>query len=1329
MDKKNKRRRTEARTIYARQRNKHMVCIGDAFDQWRTLKTEKELKTDAEVAKFLLQREEHAEEFTDSTMDVSEVLQQSPHNMSIGDEDIWPIDDNERNDLRNSVIDWADESGGLSFADDSQDEDYAPPISIRFVTELLGGDTYVSYSVVLPALCHLSRLMEISEDDPAYVVKFKTTFRTDLDTRKSNANLPYLKTATVLDPRFKDLKCLPETERQEVWRSLTRLLKEQEPQDARSPSPTENDGEDEDEEGSQSDQSEQHQQPQDAQIASPTEGDGEDEDEEGSQSDQSEHKEGQSDHSEEHQQPQDALSPSPTENDGEDEDEEGSQSDQSEEHQKPQDARSPSPTEMMEKTRTKKEAKPQDAQIASPTESDGEDEDEEGSQSDQSEHKEGQSDHSEEHQQPQDALSPSPTENDGEDEDEEGSQSDQSEEHQKDCKDSKYFILPLPKGPNFFFIKRSDWQKLRSKQKKRQFKTLDWTNIVAAGVRSVHPYCSFAFKRHDVKIIGSTRKSSVFTCSGSCTFKKCPVKVTVVIKSEISLKAHVYFEGSSVLHSNEIKRRPVRGAARGQLAEKLSSTLPRTEFLKSLKEIPPKVYEAGCRDNVPKPSKRQNPMMSLQKMFEEEKQMDDKVIQRINLEPAGAMFWSLQSQHIFYKRAREDIAYLDATGSIIKRAKGGPKPYYVYELVIRSPEKGGSPFPVATYVTTDHTTASVSYFLASFMTDCVKVVGPKAKTSPIMYMCDGSIVLLQAISINLCGYSLKEMISYYYEVVTGQAKQSTPILPIMHRCLSHIMKNAKTLCKKHAPKHYHLCMHIVGALSQKNDLRSIDELIISSAVVFCSQCTGENVDKHFNNINKILSQMGKDDSEYTGEGQEEDLIDTCPTPFDNHFNQLIQNAELDNTGEPNPYYCPDFVTMLRRNLLPQIVLWSKLLLGDLGRHGNGPFYEKMSLRFQKLCQKSTQNYSRDNMTQGIMEKSQWDLKKIRFQQRRMTRIDDFASSYKDMHYALLREYKDVNTQKKSHRVDEERWKQRKQNKRGVYVAPPKKGFPYMKKVTWKKVLVTDHLLSVSVTVSGILHKADAIFYKALTNLWQRKPTEVLCATIPSHNTEECLIIRHSEICTLKPHDWLTGEVMEGILHLNANKYDPERRIFLLHHFMADVILNKKKDHVKRQTLRSVNFQQYDLILGVVNTRSHWKLLMFFPATASVFLCDPYKNANELQESCTAAQKIAQFFHLRNIMTRLGTWSSIKWRGATMSHPFQKDGDNCGVVVLKIAMKVMKNFPNLPVLVFNTERKHMAFAREKMALQLLQGSVFDKKNFCAMCSFVKPPKEGPLDIHW
>ncbi|XP_030247727.1 zinc finger BED domain-containing protein 1-like [Sparus aurata] len=94
----------------------------------------------------------------------------------------------------------------------------------RYVTELLGGEQYVSCSVVLPALCHLVRVMEPSDDDPIYVVKFKTVFTKDLAKRKDSTNLPWLKIATALDPRFKDLKCQPKDERSEVWASVSNLV-------------------------------------------------------------------------------------------------------------------------------------------------------------------------------------------------------------------------------------------------------------------------------------------------------------------------------------------------------------------------------------------------------------------------------------------------------------------------------------------------------------------------------------------------------------------------------------------------------------------------------------------------------------------------------------------------------------------------------------------------------------------------------------------------------------------------------------------------------------------------------------------------------------------------------------------------------------------------------------------------------------------------------------------------------------------------------------------------------------------------------------------------
>lgn len=81
----------------------------------------------------------------------------------------------------------------------------------------------MSCSVIIPALCHLHHTMEVSEDDSTYMVKFKTTFTRDLSQRAATRNHEWLKIATVLDPRFKDLKCLARGEREKVWASLEAL--------------------------------------------------------------------------------------------------------------------------------------------------------------------------------------------------------------------------------------------------------------------------------------------------------------------------------------------------------------------------------------------------------------------------------------------------------------------------------------------------------------------------------------------------------------------------------------------------------------------------------------------------------------------------------------------------------------------------------------------------------------------------------------------------------------------------------------------------------------------------------------------------------------------------------------------------------------------------------------------------------------------------------------------------------------------------------------------------------------------------------------------------
>ena len=90
----------------------------------------------------------------------------------------------------------------------------------RYATVVLGGDKYISCSVMLPTVTYLRRFMAVSDDDPAFAVHFKTAFTNDLDARLENCNVSWLKLSTALDPRYKRLKYVPKAERDAVWIEL-----------------------------------------------------------------------------------------------------------------------------------------------------------------------------------------------------------------------------------------------------------------------------------------------------------------------------------------------------------------------------------------------------------------------------------------------------------------------------------------------------------------------------------------------------------------------------------------------------------------------------------------------------------------------------------------------------------------------------------------------------------------------------------------------------------------------------------------------------------------------------------------------------------------------------------------------------------------------------------------------------------------------------------------------------------------------------------------------------------------------------------------------------
>lgn len=122
----------------------------------------------------------------------------------------------------------------------------------------------------------------------------------------------------------------------------------------------------------------------------------------------------------------------------------------------------------------------------------------------------------------------------------------------------------------------------------------------------------------------------------------------------------------------------------------------------------------------------------------------------------GVMLWSKKTLSVFHQRCKHDIVYLHATGSIVQRPSASSAPFYVYELVVGNPSKGASPLPLATNLTCDNTTASVLHFLQAFETDLTKMYGNASSKRPLMIICDGSIVPLQAISWTFCRVNLED---------------------------------------------------------------------------------------------------------------------------------------------------------------------------------------------------------------------------------------------------------------------------------------------------------------------------------------------------------------------------------------------------------------------------------------------------------------------------------------------------------------------------------------------------------------------------------------------
>ena len=101
--------------------------------------------------------------------------------------------------------------------------------SLDVYTTTLGGNSFVTSSVVIPVMKSIESLLKVQDNDPGYMEDLKTEIFEEFKTRcTDNLNVNVLMKCSALDPRFKSLKFMKNKtgEREKVFDKILKELAE-----------------------------------------------------------------------------------------------------------------------------------------------------------------------------------------------------------------------------------------------------------------------------------------------------------------------------------------------------------------------------------------------------------------------------------------------------------------------------------------------------------------------------------------------------------------------------------------------------------------------------------------------------------------------------------------------------------------------------------------------------------------------------------------------------------------------------------------------------------------------------------------------------------------------------------------------------------------------------------------------------------------------------------------------------------------------------------------------------------------------------------------------
>eukprot|EP00112_Aurelia_sp_Birch-Aquarium-sp1_P007934 Seg1866.7 transcript_id=Seg1866.7/GoldUCD/mRNA.D3Y31 product="Sentrin-specific protease 1" protein_id=Seg1866.7/GoldUCD/D3Y31 len=525
--------------------------------------------------------------------------------------------------------------------------------------------------------------------------------------------------------------------------------------------------------------------------------------------------------------------------------------------------------------------------------------------------------------------------------------------------------------------------------------TGDWTSFFNNVITGINPYCVFSFKNNHIKKEGSRkRKSPFFKADAKCTVDPCQCKAILSIDDEKKNTLSISFVGDIVHKSNVLKSRKITGSEREKLRNEFSMSrkTPSNLFRQKLQTVNDRAFTSGNRTGcgiTPKAFQHISSEARAEQLDMSSMSGKVRIVDKDIREKNDSLHKSLMSNQnlrgfvqsnditndsisvalfdeggvrLYRQICSKDVMFFDATGTVVEKLKGC-KRILIYSLTTRNPFGKSPPVPLAELISSSHTSGSIRRLFTLLREKEKMIFGNN--NQPIAIRTDFSRAIITALVAEYCGgISIEEYVDKCFDVLTGKDISPADHFPIILCCSAHAMKmNAKNVeaCIKKSgsvedfASIKHFAMRVVGLLVNTENIEDAVTLVLLVYIVFNSEAVTPQLTEALSQISELvndfrfpaISECDETDARVFEMMRESG---NCGNgKLMNYINDELQQISLDGTEseEPNKYFLPSYMDYLKKELLPLMPLWSRIMLNSQHNH-----MKKISYNLNKMVGKT-----------------------------------------------------------------------------------------------------------------------------------------------------------------------------------------------------------------------------------------------------------------------------------------------------------------------------------------------------------------------------------------